>query len=79
MYKIGEGMSDKVPVFVQWLTMCIGSYIIALVKGWKLALVCLAFSPLMFIIGAAMGRVRTLLCWSKGWKHTQVEILCSPI
>jgi hypothetical protein len=72
-------MSDKVPVFVQWLTTSIVSYIIALVKGWKLALVCLAFSPLLFIIGAAMGKVRTSLHWSKGWKHRLLNWLSASI
>jgi ABC-type multidrug transport system fused ATPase/permease subunit len=52
--KIQEGIGDKVGGFFQWIATAISGIIIALVKGWKLALVLFAFTPIIAICGAVM-------------------------
>jgi len=55
--KIQEGIGDKLGGFFQWTSTCIAGLIIALVYGWKLALVCLSFSPVIAVCGAVMMKV----------------------
>ena len=57
MHKVSEGMGDKVAVFVQWSCTWLAAYVIAFIKGWKLALCISAFSPLMMLISAMTARV----------------------
>ena len=59
MHKIHEGMGDKVAMFIQWCTTWLCAYVIAFVQGWKLALAAAAFSPLMILVAATVGRVCT--------------------
>ena len=61
MQKIGEGLRDKVPIFIQWLSTWVCAYTIAFVNGWKLALVVVAFGPLFFAVAATLSRVTTVL------------------
>ena len=57
MHKVSEGMGDKVAVFVQWSCTWLTAYVIAFIKGWKLALCICPFSPLMMGITAMTARV----------------------
>jgi len=52
--KIQEGIGDKIGNFFQWFATFICGIIIGLVKGWKLALVIFAVSPLLVICGGFM-------------------------
>uniref|UniRef100_A0A3P9D7T9 ATP-binding cassette sub-family B member 5 n=1 Tax=Maylandia zebra TaxID=106582 RepID=A0A3P9D7T9_9CICH len=49
VYKIQEGIGDKVGMLIQGFTSFVVSFIIGLSKGWKLTLVILAVSPVLGI------------------------------
>ena len=55
--KIHEGLGDKIGAGLQWMSCCIAGLIIALVRGWKLALVSLSLSPLIAFFGGIMMKV----------------------
>ncbi|XP_069814912.1 ATP-binding cassette sub-family B member 5-like isoform X2 [Dendropsophus ebraccatus] len=55
--KINDGIGDKVGHLVQNATCAIGGLIIGIVKGWKLALVILATSPLVAISTALCSKM----------------------
>ncbi|XP_054636998.1 ATP-dependent translocase ABCB1-like isoform X1 [Dunckerocampus dactyliophorus] len=59
VYKIQEGIGDKVAMLIQSFTTFFTSVIIGLVKGWKLTLVLLAISPLLGITAALFSMVLT--------------------
>ncbi|XP_051576241.1 ATP-dependent translocase ABCB1-like isoform X2 [Myxocyprinus asiaticus] len=59
IYKINEGIGDKLGMLIQSLTTFITGIIIGFVKGWKLTLVILAVSPLLGISAAIIGKVMT--------------------
>lgn len=49
-----DGLAEKVVMFVHYMVAFAGSIVLAFVKGWQLALVCLTSLPVTFI---AMGLV----------------------
>lgn len=57
VYKINEGIGDKLGMLLQSLTTFITGIIIGFVKGWKLTLVILAVSPLLGISAAIIAKV----------------------
>lgn len=54
LYKYEEGLGEKVSMFFNFVVAFIASLILALVKGWQLALICLTSLPVIMI---AMGIV----------------------
>ena len=60
MQTIREGLRDKVPVLIQWCSTWLCAYVIAFVKGWKLALAVVAFSPLFITMAATVTKVTTM-------------------
>ncbi|XP_075165554.1 multi drug resistance 50 [Haematobia irritans] len=52
--KMEDGLAEKVVMFVHFMVAFAGSIILAFIKGWQLALVCLCSLPVTFI---AMGLV----------------------
>lgn len=48
--KLEDGLGEKVVMFVHFMVAFIGSIVLALVKGWQLALVCMASLPVTFIV-----------------------------
>ncbi|XP_034477395.1 ATP-dependent translocase ABCB1 [Drosophila innubila] len=52
--KMEDGLGEKVVIFVHFIVAFIGSIVLAFVKGWQLALVCLTSLPVTFV---AMGFV----------------------
>ncbi|XP_061392040.1 ATP-dependent translocase ABCB1 [Musca vetustissima] len=52
--KMEDGLAEKVVMFVHYIVAFVGSIVLAFVKGWQLALVCLCSLPVTFI---AMGLV----------------------
>lgn len=48
--KLEEGLGEKVVMFLHFMIAFIGSIILALAKGWQLALVCMASLPVSFIV-----------------------------
>lgn len=59
VYKINEGIGDKLGMLLQNLTTFVTGIIIGFVKGWKLTLVILAVSPLLGISAAIIAKVMT--------------------
>uniref|UniRef100_A0A3Q3W6X8 Uncharacterized protein n=1 Tax=Mola mola TaxID=94237 RepID=A0A3Q3W6X8_MOLML len=59
VYKIQEGIGDKVGMLVQSYTTFITAFIIGFSKGWKLTLVILAVSPALGISAAFFSQVLT--------------------
>ncbi|XP_077070050.1 ATP-dependent translocase ABCB1 isoform X2 [Siphateles boraxobius] len=59
VYKINEGIGDKLGMLLQNLTTFFVGIIIGFVKGWKLTLVILAVSPLLGISAAIIAKVMT--------------------
>lgn len=57
VYKIQEGIGDKVGLLIQAYTTFITSFVIGFVQGWKLTLVILAVSPLLGVSAAFFGKV----------------------
>ena len=57
MDAISAAIGKEVSVFIHWTSMWFGAYIVALIKGWKIALACMSFSPLIIIIAAVTIRV----------------------
>lgn len=57
VYKIQEGIGDKVGMLIQGFTGFVVSFIIGLSKGWKLTLVILAVSPVLGISAALFSMV----------------------
>ncbi|XP_075683429.1 ATP-binding cassette sub-family B member 5-like isoform X1 [Rhinoderma darwinii] len=55
--KINDGIGDKVGHLVQNVTTCVGGLVIGLIKGWQLALVILATSPLVAISTAICSKM----------------------
>uniref|UniRef100_A0AAY4AHF9 ATP-binding cassette, sub-family B (MDR/TAP), member 4 n=1 Tax=Denticeps clupeoides TaxID=299321 RepID=A0AAY4AHF9_9TELE len=59
IYKINEGIGDKLGMFIQSVTTFLTGFIIGFVKGWKLTLVILAVSPLLGVSAAIITKVMT--------------------
>lgn len=57
IYKIQEGLGDKVGLLIQVYTTFIASFIIGFATGWELTLVLLAVSPLLGISAAVYSKV----------------------
>ena len=57
VYKIQEGIGDKVGMIIQSVTTFVSSFIIGFIKGWKLTLVILAVSPALGISAALFSKV----------------------
>lgn len=49
--KLEDGLGEKVAMFIHSMVAFVGSIVLALVKGWQLALVCMmATLPVSFIV-----------------------------
>uniref|UniRef100_A0A3P9PPQ3 ATP binding cassette subfamily B member 1 n=1 Tax=Poecilia reticulata TaxID=8081 RepID=A0A3P9PPQ3_POERE len=57
VYKIQEGIGDKVGMLIQSFSSFIAAFIIGFTKGWKLTLVILAVSPLLGISAALFSKL----------------------
>ncbi|XP_015213560.2 ATP-dependent translocase ABCB1 isoform X1 [Lepisosteus oculatus] len=59
IYKVNEGIGDKVALLIQSVTTFIAGFIVGFITGWKLTLVILAVSPLLGISAALFSKVMT--------------------
>uniref|UniRef100_A0A667Z1D1 ATP-binding cassette, sub-family B (MDR/TAP), member 4 n=1 Tax=Myripristis murdjan TaxID=586833 RepID=A0A667Z1D1_9TELE len=59
VYKIQEGIGDKVGMLIQSFTTFLSSFVIGFIKGWKLTLVILAVSPVLGISAGFFSKVLT--------------------
>lgn len=58
VYKIQEGIGDKVGMLIQSFSSFIAAFIIGFTRGWKLTLVILAVSPALGISAALFSKVK---------------------
>lgn len=56
--KLEDGLGEKVVMAVHFFSAFLGSLILALVKGWQLALVCMASVPVSFLLIGVAAVVR---------------------
>ncbi|XP_050514651.1 multidrug resistance protein 2-like isoform X2 [Diabrotica virgifera virgifera] len=61
LFKFEDGIGEKVPVFWSFQVVFLTSLIIALVKGWELALICLTSLPATLITIGIVGLLTTKL------------------
>lgn len=61
VYKIQEGMSDKVGLLMKASSTFIVSFVIGFTTGWKLTLVILAVSPALAIAGSLYNKVKVFI------------------
>ncbi|XP_049320497.1 ATP-binding cassette, sub-family B (MDR/TAP), member 4 [Astyanax mexicanus] len=59
IYKINEGIGDKLGMCIQSMTTFLTGFIIGFIKGWKLTLVILSISPLLVVSAAIIAKVMT--------------------
>ncbi|XP_038125251.1 ATP-binding cassette, sub-family B (MDR/TAP), member 4 [Cyprinodon tularosa] len=59
VYKIQEGIGDKVGMLIQSFSSFIAAFVIGFTKGWKLTLVILAVSPALGISAALFSKLLT--------------------
>uniref|UniRef100_A0A8C6V1U9 ATP binding cassette subfamily B member 1 n=1 Tax=Neogobius melanostomus TaxID=47308 RepID=A0A8C6V1U9_9GOBI len=59
VYKIQEGIGDKVGLLLQAMSTFVASFIIGFIQGWKLTLVILSVSPVLGIAAGLFGKVLT--------------------
>ncbi|XP_062900203.1 ATP-binding cassette, sub-family B (MDR/TAP), member 4 [Mobula hypostoma] len=57
--KISDGIGDKISILIQTLTTFIAGFVIGFIKGWKLALVILAVSPVLGICAVIWSKILT--------------------
>lgn len=58
MYKIQEGIGDKVGMLIQSFSSFIAAFVIGFTQGWKLTLVILSASPALGISAALFSKVK---------------------
>jgi ATP-binding cassette subfamily B (MDR/TAP) protein 1 len=58
--KFEDGIGEKVPMFVHFQAAFVASLIMALVKGWELALICLISLPVSMVAIGIIGIVCSL-------------------
>ncbi|KAL3831643.1 hypothetical protein ACJMK2_023371 [Sinanodonta woodiana] len=56
MQNLASGLGDKTALCFQWIVTWLACYIIAIVKGWNLALATMSVVPLLAIVGALTTR-----------------------
>ncbi|KAF9584456.1 Multidrug resistance protein 1 [Lunasporangiospora selenospora] len=56
---IFDGLADKVGMVIMSLTMFVAGFVIAFVRGWRMALVLMSAVPLMAVCGALMAKYAT--------------------
>ena len=61
MTKIKDGFGDKFGNTIQYVTTFIGGVIVAFAKGWKLTLVILSVSPLLFVTSVLFAKLAEAL------------------
>uniref|UniRef100_A0A8C1IGI2 ABC-type xenobiotic transporter n=1 Tax=Cyprinus carpio TaxID=7962 RepID=A0A8C1IGI2_CYPCA len=78
VYKINEGIGDKLGMLLQSLSTFLAGIIIGFVKGWKLTLVILAISPLLGIsaTGVMMLKIQEQTAYAKAGAVAE-EVLSS--
>lgn len=59
VYKIQEGIGDKIGLLLQAFSTFVASFVIGFVKGWKMTLVILAVSPVLGVAAGLFGKVLT--------------------
>lgn len=59
--KFEDGIGEKVPMFINFIASFIALLVLALIKGWELALICLVSLPVTMIALGVVALVLILL------------------
>lgn len=57
VFKINEGIGDKIGMFFHSITSFLAGFIVGFIRGWKLTLVILAVTPLIGLSSAMWAKV----------------------
>ena len=55
--KVHDGIGDKVGSALQFVSGCVAGLVLGFIRGWKLTLVILSVSPLLFVCAVVLSRV----------------------
>ena len=55
--KILTGIGDKLALFIQWIAVFFGGFIIGFLREWRLTLLLVGFTPFLAISGAMFAKV----------------------
>lgn len=72
--KVQNGIGDKIGALQHAIFMLLGGIVIGFIYGWKLTLVIIAMSPLLFIGAFATGKVIYVLQMLKALRKSVVAI-----
>ncbi|KAI2474213.1 Multidrug resistance protein-like protein 49-like protein, partial [Diabrotica virgifera virgifera] len=79
LHKFEDGIGEKVPIFWSFQVVFLTSIIIALVKGWELALICLTSLPATLIIVRTVGIViidgNNIKDYDLAWLRSQIGVV----
>ena len=62
MEKIQSGLSDRVAIFIQFMSTFVSGFTVAFVFNWTLALVVMSILPVMIVLVAMLTRVCLSVC-----------------
>ncbi|XP_045448212.1 ATP-dependent translocase ABCB1-like [Melitaea cinxia] len=83
MIKVEEGIGDKVSALLYNIAVSISCIVMTLMKGWKLALLCLSTAPITFLLvgltGAISNRLYKKQAQAKGAANAVAEEALSSI
>jgi ABC-type multidrug transport system fused ATPase/permease subunit len=57
--KVSQGIGDKVGTFMQWMSTFFGGIIVGFISEWRLALVILAITPVLAVVGGLISKLVT--------------------
>lgn len=63
IYKLEDGLGEKIPLFLNMQVTFISGFILCFVKGWKLALTALVPIPLIFVVNGLIHWVWFYFYW----------------
>jgi ATP-binding cassette, subfamily B (MDR/TAP), member 1 len=56
--KIKDAIGDKLGANISYMSTFFSGLIIAFIKGWKLTLVVMSISPILFVLGFTLTKVK---------------------
>ncbi|XP_061383955.1 phosphatidylcholine translocator ABCB4-like isoform X2 [Danaus plexippus] len=79
MIKLEEGIGDKVSSLVHNAAVSLSCIIMALIKGWKLALLCLSTAPITFFLVGVTGKIANNLYKKQAKAKAQASAVAEEV
>ncbi|CAG9561784.1 unnamed protein product [Danaus chrysippus] len=79
MIKLEEGIGDKVSSLVHNASVSLSCIIMALIKGWKLALLCLSTAPITFFLVGVTGKIANNLYKKQAKAKAQASAVAEEV